>query len=74
MVHVLLVQTKIFQNMITKRLFIAMALLLSMLVTSLSAQEYRTAIGARLGYPLSASFKQFISDPGAIEIFAGFRG
>lgn len=34
---------------------------------------YKTAIGLRFGYPLSVSLKHFISDPGAIEIYAGFR-
>ncbi len=60
--------------MVTKRLFFALALLLSAMIASVNAQEYRTAIGARFGFPLSASFKQFISDPGAVELFAGFRG
>lgn len=36
-------------------------------------KNYNSAIGLRLGYPLSISYKQFISEPGAIEIFAGFR-
>ncbi|HNE29961.1 MAG: hypothetical protein U0U46_16930 [Saprospiraceae bacterium] len=36
-------------------------------------QNYKSAIGLRLGYPLSVSYKQFISEPGAIEVFAGFR-
>lgn len=69
-----LLRTKFFKNMITKRFFFALALLLSLMATSLNAQEYRTAIGARLGFPFSASFKHFISDPGAVELFAGFRG
>lgn len=36
-------------------------------------QNYKSAIGLRLGYPLSVSYKTFISEPGAIEVFAGFR-
>ncbi len=60
--------------MFTKRILLALTLLLGLTVASLTAQEYRTAIGARLGYPFSASFKQFISEPGAVELFAGFRG
>lgn len=36
-------------------------------------QNYKSAIGLRLGIPNSISFKTFISEPGAIEIFAGFR-
>ena len=38
------------------------------------AQYYQTAIGARLGSPLAASFKHFLSEDGAVEAFAGFRG
>jgi len=37
------------------------------------AQEYNSAIGARLGRPLSASYKNFISEQGAIELFGNFR-
>ncbi len=37
------------------------------------SQNYNSAIGLRLGYPVSVSYKQFISEPGAIEVFAGFR-
>ncbi len=36
-------------------------------------QNYKSAIGLRLGYPISVSYKTFISEPGAIEVFAGFR-
>lgn len=43
-------------------------------VFAAKSQDYKSAIGLRLGYPLSVSYKTFISDPGAIEIFAGFRG
>ena len=38
-----------------------------------NAQVYRTAIGARLGYPLSASIKAFISNESAVEGYVGFR-
>ncbi len=38
------------------------------------SQSYQSAIGARLGVPFAASYKMFISEPGAIEVFAGFRG
>jgi len=49
-------------------------LLACLLTTSISAQSYKSAVGARLGYPLSASFKTFISENNAIEVYAGFRG
>jgi hypothetical protein len=37
------------------------------------AQGYKSAIGLRLGSPLSVSFKTFITEPGAIEANVGFR-
>ncbi|MBP7272918.1 MAG: hypothetical protein KA974_03710 [Saprospiraceae bacterium] len=43
--------------------------------TATQAQaEYKNAIGLRLGYPISVSYKTFISEQGAIEVFGGFRG
>lgn len=44
------------------------------IANGLKAQDYQSAIGLRLGYPLSASYKFFVKDPGAIELYAGFRG
>jgi len=38
-----------------------------------TAQEYKSAIGGRVGVPLMASYKFFISDPGAIELMAGVQ-
>ncbi|MBK9337131.1 MAG: hypothetical protein IPM98_11355 [Lewinellaceae bacterium] len=58
--------------MITKKLVFAFALVLGCSM-ALFAQEYKSAIGLRLGYPTSVSYKQFISDQGAFELFAGFR-
>ena len=54
------------------------ALLFSMfffllLANQAHSQAYDKAIGLRFGYPLAASFKFFISEPGAIEIYAGYR-
>lgn len=42
--------------------------------TGLSAQEYKSAVGARLGIPLSVSYKTFISETNAIEVYASYRG
>ncbi|MBK8625236.1 MAG: hypothetical protein IPN86_06655 [Saprospiraceae bacterium] len=43
-------------------------------VTSVSqAQDYKSAVGLRLGSPLSVSYKTFISEKGAFEGVAGFR-
>lgn len=39
----------------------------------MQAQNYDLAIGTRLGNPLSISAKKFISEPGAIEGYLGFR-
>lgn len=40
----------------------------------LQAQNYKSAVGARLGSPLSLSYKTFISDQNALEGYVGFRG
>lgn len=37
------------------------------------AQDYQTAIGARLGWGISATGKHFLSENGAIEAIANFR-
>lgn len=42
-------------------------------MTNLEAQSYKSAIGIRLGVPLSLSFKTFISETHAIELFASFQ-
>lgn len=42
---------------------------------SASAQSYTSAIGARLGYPLSLSYKTFLGDSGnAVEGIVGYYG
>ena len=47
--------------------------LLCLLPQVASAQQVKSAIGARLGYPLTASYKHFLSDEGALEATLGFR-
>lgn len=44
------------------------------LSTPSEAQNFKSAIGIRLGYPVSISYKQFINESGAFEIYAGTRG
>ena len=44
------------------------------MVSSTQAQNFKSAVGARLGYPLSITYKQFISESGAFEVYAGTRG
>lgn len=41
--------------------------------TTLQGQVYQSAIGARLGYPLSVSYKTFITPESALEGYVGFR-
>jgi len=60
-----------------KKLVLLFALFLMLGIASTSqaqVQDYSKAIGLRVGYPVAASFKMFITDPGAIELYAGFRG
>ncbi|MBC6994992.1 hypothetical protein QWY85_01125 [Neolewinella lacunae] len=38
------------------------------------AQDYKSAVGLRLGYPWAASYKTFISESNAIEVYASYRG
>ncbi len=40
----------------------------------LQAQTYKSAIGVRAGYPWAATFKTFISDNSAIELYGAARG
>lgn len=54
--------------------FSLMAFALFLLPSEVQAQNYQTAVGARLGYPLSASLKHFITDNHALEGYVGFRG
>lgn len=46
----------------------------TMLVCSLAAfsQTYKSAIGAKLGYGLVASYKYVFAKPHAVDVFAGF--
>lgn len=37
------------------------------------SQDFNSAVGLRLGYPVSATYKTFISESSALEGFAGFR-
>jgi hypothetical protein len=59
-----------------KKTFLIVVTLVALAVlttNTIQAQSYSTAIGLRLGYPLSVSVKHFVSDKNAIEGFAGFR-
>jgi len=47
--------------------------LLFLLVPESKAQNYTSAIGLRLGYPVSVSYKHFINEKHALEGNVGFR-
>lgn len=58
-----------------KKLFFLFAFLGAVLFSNaIQAQEYNSAIGLRLGYPLSVSYKKFLNESNALEVFAGYRG
>lgn len=39
-----------------------------------NCQNYDSALGIRAGFPLSISYKNFVSGSNAIELYAGWRG
>lgn len=39
-----------------------------------SAQDFGSAVGLRFGYPLSVSYKNFLTETNAVEVYAGLRG
>jgi len=47
--------------------------LFSLAFGTLSAQDYNTAIGGKLGYGLIASYKKFFTESSAVDIFGGIR-
>ncbi|MEP7197482.1 MAG: hypothetical protein ABI851_13250 [Saprospiraceae bacterium] len=57
------------------KIFITLIFCILCGVSKLDAQvqDYKSAIGLRLGYPVSLSYKTFISDRAAIEVYAGYR-
>ncbi|MFT4534808.1 MAG: hypothetical protein ACJA1A_001252 [Saprospiraceae bacterium] len=56
-----------------KNLFLVLIIFLGGVVTS-QAQDYNSAIGLRLGYPTSITYKKFVSESNAFEIYGGLRG
>jgi hypothetical protein len=58
------------------KIIIAMVFCLLFVFSKADAQvqDYKSAIGLRLGYPISISYKTFINDNAALEGYAGFRG
>jgi len=59
-----------------KNIFRLSALLLCLCFTfqnKVVAQDYKSAVGIRLGSPWAASYKTFISESSALEGYVGFR-
>ena len=52
---------------------LAIALFFGLIPLASEAQNYQTAAGLRLGYPLSVSIKHFIDDSAALEGYVGTR-
>jgi hypothetical protein len=53
---------------------LAISVLAILWASGLSAQNYKSAIGARVGYPWAVSFKTFVAGNNAIELYGGYRG
>jgi hypothetical protein len=43
------------------------------LSSNVQAQDYNSAIGLRFGYPLSLSYKTFLNEKNALDLFLGYR-
>ena len=56
-----------------KTKFFSVVLMMFLFASLSQAQDYKSAIGLRFGYPLSISYKTFVSEKGAFEGVAGFR-
>jgi len=58
-----------------KNLFALLVFFTSILVsTNVKAQQYGSAVGLRIGYPISLSYKTFIGDQSLLEFTVGSRG
>ena len=55
------------------KLTILLVCLISMALSEVNAQNYNSAIGAKLGYGLVASYKKFLNEKSAVDLFAGLR-
>lgn len=54
-------------------LFFSMLFILA-ISSEMKAQDYNSSLGLRFGYPLSISFKTFLTESNALELNAGYRG
>ncbi len=44
------------------------------LSSNVQAQDYQNGIGLRFGYPLSITYKTFLTETNALDLFVGYRG
>ena len=57
-----------------KKITLLFSMLFVMAIASnLKAQDYKSAIGLRLGYPFGVTYKFFVSDANAIDLYVGTR-
>ncbi len=58
-----------------KRICLLFSMLFVLALSSqVKAQDYKSAIGLRFGYPVAISYKTFMTEKNALELFAGYRG
>lgn len=55
-----------------KNLFLVVIIFLGGMITG-QAQDYDSAVGLRLGFPNSITYKKFVSESSAIELYGGVR-
>ncbi|MDV7397149.1 hypothetical protein RZS08_37460, partial [Arthrospira platensis SPKY1] len=41
--------------------------------SNIQAQEYKSAVGAKLGYGLIGTYKMFLTESAAVDVFGGIR-
>ncbi|MEM6321322.1 MAG: hypothetical protein AAF960_26930 [Bacteroidota bacterium] len=56
-----------------KKPLLLISFLVCLFAVTSQAQNYQSAIGARLGSPLSVTYKTFLNESSALEAYGGFR-
>ncbi len=56
-----------------KTRFFTLVIAMLLVVTVSQAQDYKSAIGGKLGYGLIATYKTFLNESSAIDVFGGIR-
>lgn len=55
------------------KLTILLVCIMTLAISEMNAQNYNSAIGGKLGYGLIASYKKFLNEKAAVDLFAGFH-